>query len=73
MVSQMMLIQHLINERDFNELLNYVTRFVFLEICYYFSDLRSTRPSLYIGICVVLWGLTSALTGVSDHIATILL
>jgi len=31
------------------------------------------RPSLYIGICVVLWGLTSALTGVTKNYTGILL
>ncbi|KAH0583252.1 hypothetical protein H2248_011130 [Termitomyces sp. 'cryptogamus'] len=31
------------------------------------------RPSLYIGLCVVLWGLTSALTGVTKSFAGILL
>ncbi|KAG5652132.1 hypothetical protein H0H81_006208 [Sphagnurus paluster] len=31
-----------------------------------------TRPSLYIGGCVVLWGLTSALTGVTKTYAGIL-
>ncbi|KIJ51016.1 hypothetical protein M422DRAFT_776904 [Sphaerobolus stellatus SS14] len=31
------------------------------------------RPSLYIGICVVLWGITSALTGVTQNYAGILL
>lgn len=30
------------------------------------------RPSLYIGICVVLWGLTSALTGVTHNYAGIM-
>ncbi|KAI0044270.1 MFS general substrate transporter [Auriscalpium vulgare] len=28
---------------------------------------RVTRPSLYIGVCVVLWGLTSTLTGVTHN------
>ncbi|KAJ8591075.1 MFS general substrate transporter [Rhizopogon salebrosus TDB-379] len=31
-----------------------------------------TRPSLYIGTCVVLWGLTSALTGVTHSFAGII-
>ncbi|KNZ71257.1 hypothetical protein J132_00102 [Termitomyces sp. J132] len=35
--------------------------------------LPSQRPSLYIGLCVVLWGLTSALTGVTKSFAGILL
>ena len=30
----------------------------------------SSRPSLFIGICVSLWGLTSAMTGVSNYHAT---
>ncbi|TFK51136.1 MFS general substrate transporter [Heliocybe sulcata] len=30
------------------------------------------RPSLYIGICIILWGLTSALTGVTHNFAGIL-
>ncbi|KAG5732000.1 hypothetical protein E4T56_gene18263 [Termitomyces sp. T112] len=30
------------------------------------------RPSLYIGLCVILWGLTSALTGVTKNFAGIL-
>ncbi|KAH8115418.1 MFS general substrate transporter [Phellopilus nigrolimitatus] len=33
---------------------------------------RVTRPSFYIGGCVVLWGLTSALTGVTHNYAGIL-
>ena len=28
---------------------------------------RSFRPSLYIGMCVIAWGLTSTLTGVRHH------
>ncbi|KAL0062318.1 hypothetical protein AAF712_010802, partial [Marasmius tenuissimus] len=31
-----------------------------------------TRPSLYIGSCVVLWGLTSAMTGVTHNFGEIL-
>jgi len=31
-----------------------------------------TRPSLYIGTCVVLWGLTSALTGITHNYAGIM-
>ncbi|TFK34765.1 major facilitator superfamily domain-containing protein [Crucibulum laeve] len=31
-----------------------------------------TRPSLYIGICVVLWGLTSLLTGITKNFAGII-
>ncbi|KNZ72033.1 hypothetical protein J132_05082 [Termitomyces sp. J132] len=34
-------------------------------VCYH-------RPSLYIGLCVILWGLTSALTGVTKNFAGIL-
>ncbi|TFK51149.1 MFS general substrate transporter [Heliocybe sulcata] len=34
---------------------------------------KVTRPSLFIGTCVVLWGLTSALTGVTHNFAGILL
>ncbi|KII95716.1 hypothetical protein PLICRDRAFT_226861 [Plicaturopsis crispa FD-325 SS-3] len=33
---------------------------------------RVTRPSLYIGGCTVIWGLTSALTGVTHNFAGIL-
>ncbi|KAI5120277.1 hypothetical protein M0805_005334 [Coniferiporia weirii] len=33
---------------------------------------RTTRPSLYIGICVVVWGLTSAMTGVTHNFAGII-
>ncbi|KAI5119172.1 hypothetical protein M0805_008655 [Coniferiporia weirii] len=33
---------------------------------------RVTRPSLYIGVCVVLWGLTSAMTGVTHSFAGII-
>ncbi|KAI0057886.1 MFS general substrate transporter [Artomyces pyxidatus] len=33
---------------------------------------RITRPSIYIGACVVLWGLTSAMTGVTHNFAGIL-
>ncbi|KAA1470621.1 MFS general substrate transporter [Dentipellis sp. KUC8613] len=31
-----------------------------------------TRPSWYIGVCVILWGLTSALTGVTHNFAGIM-
>ncbi|KAF8574831.1 MFS general substrate transporter [Ramaria rubella] len=31
-----------------------------------------TRPSIYIGTCVVLWGLTSALTGITQNYAGIM-
>ncbi|VDC00197.1 unnamed protein product [Peniophora sp. CBMAI 1063] len=34
---------------------------------------RITRPSLYIGCCVVIWGLTSTLTGVTHNFVGILL
>ncbi|KZV75903.1 MFS general substrate transporter [Peniophora sp. CONT] len=34
---------------------------------------RITRPSLYIGCCVVIWGLTSTLTGVTTSFVGILL
>ncbi|KAI5120278.1 hypothetical protein M0805_005335 [Coniferiporia weirii] len=33
---------------------------------------RIKRPSLYIGICVVAWGLTSAMTGVTHNFAGVL-
>ncbi|KDR75036.1 hypothetical protein GALMADRAFT_522185 [Galerina marginata CBS 339.88] len=33
---------------------------------------KVSRPSLYIGICTVLWGLTSALTGVTKNFAGII-
>jgi len=33
---------------------------------------RVPKPSLYIGLCVVLWGLTSALTGITQNYAGIL-
>jgi len=48
------------------QLLNYVTRYVFLDtrtpLCWY----EFTRPALYIGVCIIGWGLTSLLTGVCD-------
>jgi MFS family permease len=34
--------------------------------------LSSSRPSLYIGICTVLWGVTSALTGITKNFAGII-
>ncbi|KAF8496048.1 MFS general substrate transporter [Gautieria morchelliformis] len=34
---------------------------------------KVTRPSLYIGICVILWGITSALTGITHNYAGIML
>ncbi|KAI5120275.1 hypothetical protein M0805_005332 [Coniferiporia weirii] len=33
---------------------------------------RITRPSLYIGLCVIAWGLTSAMTGLTHNFAGIL-
>ncbi|EGO26550.1 hypothetical protein SERLADRAFT_447730 [Serpula lacrymans var. lacrymans S7.9] len=33
---------------------------------------RVTRPTLYIGTCVVLWGLTSAMTGITKNFAGIM-
>ncbi|KAH8115403.1 MFS general substrate transporter [Phellopilus nigrolimitatus] len=33
---------------------------------------RVSRPSMYIGICVILWGLTSTLTGVTHNFAGII-
>ncbi|KAI5120276.1 hypothetical protein M0805_005333 [Coniferiporia weirii] len=33
---------------------------------------RITRPSLYIGLCVIAWGLTSAMTGITHNFAGIL-
>ncbi|KDQ55121.1 hypothetical protein JAAARDRAFT_71439 [Jaapia argillacea MUCL 33604] len=33
---------------------------------------KVTRPSIYIGVCVILWGLTSAMTGVTHNFAGIL-
>ncbi|KAN0081222.1 Major facilitator superfamily domain containing protein [Tylopilus felleus] len=57
-----------------NMALNYVSRLVTFprHSIGWRQPLAMLRPTLYIGTCVILWGLTSALTGVTHNFAGIM-